>query len=173
MLTDRNAIITVRQTGDAPWRLAVECQRQWLGKPVREISFYCGTYGSGGPGFLGFHVPKGWLILRLWSAADWLTVGGVPLGSHAGKYQGIVPDGLLGTDVRLHMAKFFALPAPITKFEFAGKSGHLVLGRHQIDFAKDPSKRPLWGGNDKPRVLADNEDIQDAWIFSGVPWVEI
>lgn len=57
------------------------------GRRITSWAPYCGTYGMGGPGFLGFELDdapdaderewnqkKDWLILTLWGASEWLII---------------------------------------------------------------------------------------------------
>lgn len=52
---------------------------------------YAGTYGMGGPGFVGFDLKDEWLIFAIWGAADWMRLDGRLLADHAGSKHGREP----------------------------------------------------------------------------------
>jgi hypothetical protein len=47
-----------------------------VGRTVGEICTCAGTYGMGGPGFLGLRLGDEWLIIAIWGAASWVQVDG-------------------------------------------------------------------------------------------------
>ena len=66
-----------------PWKPDPIDPAQVIGKVILEWSPYCGTYGMGGPGFLGFRLRKGqpkWLIISIWGADEWVYACGRSLG---------------------------------------------------------------------------------------------
>jgi len=47
-----------------------------IGRVIEEWKPYVGTYGMGGPGFLGFRFGSDWLTIAIWGAGDWLRLEG-------------------------------------------------------------------------------------------------
>ncbi len=130
-----------------------------------------GTYGMGGPGFFALHLeetvayPAEWLMLCLWSATNWLTVNGVWLAAHLAQHSQQRPlhSYYGGTDTWDDFGPMVENKA-ITKFDVQQDHCHLVVDHSvHIRFDKDPSKRPVWQGTGKPRILGADEHLRDAW----------
>jgi hypothetical protein len=72
------------EKGPVPPTLRKVGIKNLLNRKVFMTKTNLGTYGMGGPGFLGFGLEKTslrpceWLVLRLWGAADWLLYDSKP-----------------------------------------------------------------------------------------------
>ena len=51
-------------------------------REVQELSTILGTYGMGGPGFLGLKMDDEWLVIAIWGASEWVTVDDVLIQDH-------------------------------------------------------------------------------------------
>ena len=49
---------------------------QIVGREIDEWIPYAGTYGMGGPGFLGFRIGDDWMIVAIWGAGHWFRLDG-------------------------------------------------------------------------------------------------
>src|SRR5262245_50378111 len=62
------------------WRFAREPRRflplaaTFRGQRVTDVETGLGSYGMGGPGFLGLRFDRAWIVYRLWAADGWLTL---------------------------------------------------------------------------------------------------
>lgn len=150
-----------------------------VGRRVTEWTDAAGTYGQGGPGFVGFKLedtgrqPEEWLILCLWAADNWLTVNGQWLGAHPNQYNQQRPltsniDGMYWDDF-----KRMVLGQYIRAFDVEEKRCSLMIDRHLVSVDEDPSTRPVFPGSGVPRILASTDNLRDAWIIAPWPWIEI
>lgn len=144
-----------------------------VGRPIVRCSHIVGTYGMGGPGFVGIELDgstRDWLVIAIWSAASWITLDGRLFGAE-------------------HPAQLEDEPAPwrpawITTFGdwanediFDGDSftsievsereliATLRSGR-ELQISDDPSDRPVLAGNGKPRLLEPDDDLREAVFLS-------
>lgn len=49
---------------------------QVIGRVINEFSSHVGTYGMGGPGFVGLRLGNEWLVISIWGAAEWMMSQG-------------------------------------------------------------------------------------------------
>lgn len=59
-----------------------------LMKEIIEWTDHAGSYGMGGPGFLGFCFGKDWMIVAIWGAASWFRFDGRMLVDRSAEKQG-------------------------------------------------------------------------------------
>jgi hypothetical protein len=160
-----------------PVRLADADLTRFRGATVLSTSHMLGSYGMGGPGFLGLRLklPGGrstWVVFTIWAAAEWLTINDDLLAD------GYFPSekeelaltwrfrplssliGLTLTDIRLEH--------DCAELAFSGASERLVLRLH-----RDSSGLPVHRGSKQPKVLAASQDVRDAVIISrrGCLWL--
>lgn len=66
-----------------PWKPEPLDPQQVIGRTILQWCDYCGTYGMGGPGFVGFRLRKAkphWLLVTIWGADQWMYAHGRSLG---------------------------------------------------------------------------------------------
>ena len=129
------------------------------GRNVLEACSYLGSYGMGGPGFLGFHLEKSrnrpdeWLILCLWGACDWVLLDGMKYEDGNDLCEKIA--GSVLSDAKVSDRKF--------KMEF-DKGGKAMM-------LKCDGKRH--GEYEVPCVLAKNASLKDALVVSPEQWLYV
>lgn len=150
-----------------------------LGRKVISFSSSCGTYGQGGPGFVGFKLeangthPEEWLILCLWGAAYWLTVNGRWLGAHPDQYH--IQKPMMSDISGRNWDEFspLVLGSVIDQFDVAEESCEIKIGDACIVLSEDQDSRPPYPGTGLSRELAEEDDLRRAWILASAPWVQI
>lgn len=156
-----NPFPTLRKTG----------VKRIVGRKVVEYSPYEGSYGMGGPGFVGITLdddsinPREKLVLCLWGADDWLLLNGELLADeNSGVSTPKKGDALVGTT--LVEAKILEKSCKL-RFK-KGKKEYI------LELPKDTSKLPVFRGDGTTRILAEKIHLLDAWIVtpqSATPWV--
>ncbi len=139
-----------------------------VGRTVREICTYAGTYGMGGPGFLGLRLDDEWLIIAIWGADSWAQVDGRIVQDYFWDKNGwprpwITDQGDELTGVLVGQ--------PITSFEVAKHSLTVGIGRRTLSISESPEGRPILEGNKQPRSFEDADDLTRAVFLS--PTTEI
>jgi hypothetical protein len=153
-----------------PLRLADVAPEIFQNATVISTSYHLGSYGMGGPGFVGLRLRLSrlrsiWVVFTIWGAAGWLTI------NHDLLEEGYFPDerreltgirkfrplsDLVGstlTDVQLEYDD--------AELTFNGTSSPLVLR-----LQRDSSALPVHRGSKRPKVLALSQDIRDAVVIS-------
>jgi hypothetical protein len=153
-----------------PTRLANADWATFRGAIVKRTSAYLGSYGMGGPGFIGLRLrlPRGhrvWVVFTVWSAAGWLTIGDDLLA------EGYFPDeqqDLVGTrrfrplsDLVGSALMGVRLEHDLAELTFSGAPDSLVLR-----LRRDSTSLPVHRGSKQPKVLAPSQDLRDAIIVS-------
>ncbi|MEW6279720.1 MAG: hypothetical protein AB1758_13920 [Candidatus Eremiobacterota bacterium] len=134
-----------------------------VGRRVLQVTFCAGSYGMGGPGFLGLRLDSGeWLVCTLWGAEDWITVNGQWLGCHPAQYQQQRP---------LHGESWddfapLVLGREIASFACSERACALRVGDALLEITDDPADRPLFFGSREPRQLQPGEDLRQAWVLA-------
>ncbi len=149
-----------------------------IGRKVIEFCPYCGTYGQGGPGFIGFNLevdarqPEEWLILCIWGGACWLTVNKQWLGAHPEQYD--IQRPLVSNFSGQKWDEFSPLVvgATIKRFNVSEKSCDIDIGEANIVLSENPKDRPLYPAG-KLRELMPGDDLRLAWILATAPWVNV
>jgi len=150
-----------------------------VNRSIIEFSAFCGTYGQGGPGFFGLKLaaaneyPEEWLLLIIYGACDWVTVNGEWLEAHPKQYYIKRP---LTSHFSNQMWDDFSpliIGQKIDSLIINKKSMTLMINSVTVSIDEDPSKRPGYPGNNKPRILFPKEDLRDALIIAPWPWVQI
>ena len=149
-----------------------------IGRKVIEFSPSCGTYGQGGPGFVGFNLEADesqsgeWLILCLWGAACWLKVNGQCLGAHPEQYN--IHRPLMSNFSGQKWDEFSpqVVGANIKRFDVSEKSFIVDIGEAHIVLSEDPNDRPLYPVG-KLRDLMPVDDLRQAWKLAIAPWVNV
>lgn len=161
-----------------PLRLVDADASLFRGATVTSTSEYMGSYGMGGPGFVGLRLRlssgrRAWVVFTFWAAAGWLTINDDLLS------EGYLPDEQLelSSSRRLRSLSELVdatladihLDRELAELTFGGSSGPLVLR-----LRRDSSALPVHRGSKQPKVLATSQDIRDAVIISrrGSLWLE-
>jgi len=132
---------------------------------------YAGTYGMGGPGFVGFDLKDEWLIFAIWGAADWMRLDGRLLADHAGSKHGREP-GWISEPEEVWRKLFAGRRFVSFNVERTSLAARLDDGR-TLSISGDPADRPRLEGNRKPREIGPNDDLRRVVFLAPTPeiWV--
>lgn len=144
-----------------------------VGARVVEVSTHLGTYGMGGPGFLGLRLAGGrppeprWIAVTLWAAAGWATLDGdlVEEEFFADEREELGRAGRRFRSVRQALTGATLAAARCTddllalEFEREG-------ARVRLEIRSDGRDVPPWRGNGQPRALTPGESLRDAVVVS-------
>ena len=153
------------------------------GRTVLDVTYTAGSYGMGGYGFLGLKLKASgfrleeWLVCTLWSADNWMTVGGRWLASHPGQYEEQKPLYGYVEFVEQYRERGWAsedwdefkplvLSRDLKKFECERHWCKLSIGKVVVEIETNPSARPIQYGNKMPRALEPGNDLRRAWILA-------
>ena len=143
-----------------------------VGGRVLRVCCQLGSYGMGGPGFVGVKVRGSdasvcWLVVAVWGAAEWLTVDGSPC------CEGYFEDEreLMEKEQGRALPSLLELKGSvIDAIEVNGREFLLDLSAggstHQLRLLADSSSLPVFRGSKEPRIMQQDEDIRDAIIVS-------
>ncbi|MDD3473381.1 MAG: hypothetical protein PHS86_11405 [Syntrophaceae bacterium] len=192
METDTVGVLNLLQSEEVNSRAEPELVQ---GRRILMWSSYCGTYGMGGPGFLGFLLSETeergeeWLILTLWAADEWCIVDGKPIGAPKELYSEWRPycsnyadakwddfSPLLGVGGFGNKKPEVNFNPVLETFRCGPKSCQITISRGEekplvINIHEDPEMRPPWA-NGTPHVLGES-DLRDLWVLANVPNVMI
>jgi len=124
-----------------------------VGSEVRGWTPNAGTYGMGGPGFLGLDLGKHWLVVTLWGAASWIRLD-----------DRLLDDVPRGDD---HVLVGWTITALTVERSWMAID---LDGDHTLRLAHDPDDRPRLAQG-QPRVLGSDDDLRTAVVLS--PTTEI
>ena len=145
---------------------------QVIGREIDKWTPYAGTYGMGGPGFMGFRFESEWLIIAIWGAGNWLDL-----------------DGRLITDMfwqKHHRTKPWEAD-PNSDFDslFVGrKFTSLEIARDSLaasfddgralTLSSDSAARPLFEGNGEARSVGPEDDLRRTIFMAPTSelWIE-
>ena len=151
------------------------------GAVVREVSFNLGTYGMGGPGFLGFLLEgpasqkRRWLVITLWNAAGWATLDGALIA------EALMPDernDALKAGREIREFKSAVLNAILTSAACTDDILTLEFERngivHQFQIRADGRDVLPWRGSGNRKTLEPGESLRDAVVVSqsGYLWTD-
>ena len=138
------------------------------GAVVTRTSAYLGSYGMGGPGFVGIRVrcssgSRIWVVFTIWAAAGWLTLDGA-----------LLEDEYFPDERRDSSKTFFPLSslvgARLDSTRLAPDSAELSFtqsgSRRVLCIQRDSSHLPVHRGSKQPKLLLPTEDLRDAVIVS-------
>jgi len=159
-----------------PFRL-VDHWDAFRGRKVVAVHVCLGSYGMGGPGFLGFRVHtshgRRWMVYRLWSAAEWLLLDGrlVNDGLFPDERQRIAADAqvsvrtLIGCTVDAVTCDEQALCV-----EFRDPGGEV----HVLRLGRSGEGVLPWRGTGGRKVIPDAESLDDVIVVtrSGRLWLD-
>lgn len=170
-----------RPTRRRPPKLFREAGVDPCGGAVIEVSRHLGTYGMGGPGFLGILVEGGgtpgrrWLVVTLWGAAAWATIDGDLVAEELSEAE---RAELAGSGRACRSITECLVGARLVRSACSDEV--LVLGferggaLHRLEIRRDGRDVPPWSGTGEPRALAPEESMRDAVVVSesGYLWTD-
>lgn len=136
----------------------------FLNRKVFYASCHLGSYGMGGPGFLGLGLSKTadrepeFLVLRLWGADNWVHFDGKIIDNHPDQGE------KYGNDKFCETVKDQIL----TSIDMQDKTCVLKIGDHVMEYRLDAKERPPLAGSGALRDLLPDESLLDAWIVCPV-----
>ena len=152
------------------------------GSTVREINFHMGTYGMGGPGFLGFLLEepasrmRRWLVITLWAAAGWATLDGALIAEELTSPDDRAAASAAGYDIRELTPSVLdaTLTAATCADDVLTLEFDLVGTVHRLQIRADGRDVLPWQGSGKRRRLSPGESLRDAVVVSesGYLWTE-
>jgi hypothetical protein len=159
-----------------PLRLRDAGIERCRGREILEWSANLGTYGMGGPGFVGFRLkstdnfPEEWFTLTLWGAGDWLLINDRWLSAHPKYYE--IQEPLysnFGEEQTWDKVTPLVKGAVVESMQIEPTHFMLTLSKEGqkawIQLPQDTERLPRFGGTDQPRIWNDSEEVQDAWAF--------
>lgn len=115
-----------------------------VGRRVEKVSGNLGTYGMGGPGFVGLLLGNEWLVVALWGATEWLHFNGRSLQDQSNSELQLLMVGRTIARLRVDRAAM----------ELTLSDGG------QLRVEADPATRPIWQGTREPRAFAPDDDLR-------------
>lgn len=143
-----------------------------VGGRILKTCCYLGSYGMGGPGFVGLKVRGSavcsfWVVVTVWGASEWLTIDGKPC--REGYFE----------EERRDMENRMGAPLPsllslkgnvIDSIEMDSQHFLATLSAggsvYQLRLLADSSSLPVHRGSKEPKVMEQGEDIRNAIIIS-------
>jgi hypothetical protein len=129
-------------------------------REIEEWTTSAGTYGMGGPGFVGFRAGADWLIIAVWGAGDWLRLDGRLLTDlFWEKHRRGVPwqeDPAVDFDDLFVGRRFSTLEVSRDSVTATLDDGRVLA------LSPDPADRPAFEGNGEARRLAAGDDLRRA-----------
>lgn len=129
-----------------------------IGREIVGWTPHAGTYGMGGPGFVGFDLSGEWLIIAIWGAADWIRFDGRLLGDIFAAKRGR-PMGWDAEPEAARRTLFSGHHFVMFNVERNSLSAALEDGR-KLTISQDPSDRPLLEGNGNRREVGPKDDLR-------------
>ncbi len=143
-----------------------------IDREIDEWIPYAGTYGMGGPGFLGFRLGDDWMIVAIWGAGAWFRLGGRLLEDMFWeKHERSMP---WQADPNLDFGNLF-VGRRFTELEVTRDSVTARLDNGQLlTLSPDPGDRPHWEGSGEPRSVGPNDDLRQTIFLAPTPelWIE-
>jgi hypothetical protein len=129
-----------------------------LGREIEKWTPNAGTYGMGGPGFLGFRFDTEWLIVAIWGAGRWFRLEGRLLADFDAERSGRPApwDPQYGpNDGTPFTGKKFV------EFNLERNSIRAKLNDGRVlELSSNSSDRPPFAGNGKPRLIEKDDDLR-------------
>lgn len=159
-----------------------------IGRTIDNASPYLGSYGMGGPGFIGWHLKANkmwgqeWLVLTMWGAAEWLLVNGrvldcYPFDGWPEKYNTILHRKSTRFSDQAEIIKNLFCGRKIKKFELADRSFKMLLTKQgkcpmTVKLPTDLTKLAPHGSGEI-RTWDTEEKMIDGFILSPTEYISI
>jgi hypothetical protein len=143
-----------------------------LGREIMDWIPHAGTYGMGGPGFLGIHFDMEWLIVAIWGAGNWFRLDGRLLTDLGWEKNGRTApwDVQHGrNDGTPFKGRKFV------EFNLNRQSIRAVMDDGRVlELSSDSSERPPFAGNGQPRSFEGDDDLRRSVFLSPTAelWIE-
>ncbi|MEM7057727.1 MAG: hypothetical protein AAF557_09090 [Pseudomonadota bacterium] len=140
-----------------------------VGCRIDEASSIVGTYGMGGPGFLGFRLDQDWLVIAIWGAGEWTLVNGkLVTDIFHDQYDRPIPwisednDDLSPLIVGQMISDISVEPRSL-RILFSNSA--------LLEIDESPDRRPIMEGSKEPRAFKFDDDLRRAVFLA--PTTEI
>lgn len=156
-----------------------------VGRTIIDCCKYLGSYGMGGPGFFGFKLkaksywPEEWLVLTMWSAAEWLLLDGLwlePSFDHFDADKAFFKEHKTNFSEADKQVKTTFTGLTIAEFKLHRKSFYMTLQDgtriHKLELPSDLKRLPPHG-NDTERKWFAKDKLENAFIVSRTPYINI
>lgn len=152
----------------SPRRLIDLPEEEWRGARVVDSCPGLGSYGMGGPGFLGLKCDLNrrafWIVFTLWAATGWLNLGGRLLeeGLSQEERKAYSKRGISSIEV-IHgsVIESISFTPDLARFRFT-KGGE----GQAIELRRDGTRVPPWRGGGGRKVFLDEESLEDAVVVT-------
>lgn len=144
-----------------------------VGAEIIAISPSLGTYGMGGPGFLGFHIDGGrppgqrWLVITLRSASSWATLDGALVAEGLSEQEKVAAKGsgraVCSLAAQLIGSRLVAAACTDAILMFNFERAGVI---HHFEIRGDGRDVLPWRGSGKTRGLDASESMRDAVVVS-------
>lgn len=140
-----------------------------IGRKVDEVLPYVGTYGMGGPGFLGLRFESEWLVFAIWGAGEWIRVNDILVEDvyfeGYGRPRPWIFDGVDNLSPNI-------IGSEVSSFEISKRSMVMSFSNGMsLSIDESPEGRPIFEGNKQKREFFDDDDLRRAVFLS--PTTEI
>ena len=147
-----------------PPQTLIGSESQFINRRVREVCSNLGSYGTGGPGFLGLRFSNGWIVYRLWGADGWLTLNTKLL------QESLFPEELATYGIEKTASANELIGAILNSIECSTDHYDLTFTKNDSKFClslrRDGTAVPVLRGDGRPRIFADDEELKDAVVVS-------
>ena len=142
---------------------------QILDREVDELTTRAGTYGMGGPGFVGLRLGADWLVVAIWGAAEWMLADGLPIEDTFFAQHGRPEPWITDRSDKLASK---VIGQRIQSIEIDRRSLKLLLSNGlEMIINESAERRPILEGSKEPRAFQEDDDLRRAVFLS--PTIEI
>ena len=151
-----------------PIRIKDTPQEYYCGCTIARTYPYIGSYGMGGPGFLGLKCRKNhqsfWIVFILWASDGWLTLDGNLIDSGLFGEEKILYQkrGILPIDT-IHGGKLLSVLFTECNVMLNIQKNGIT---HVIELRRDGTTVPPWRGSGEKKTFRSDESLEDSIILS-------
>ena len=151
-----------------PARLVDVPKDEWVDARIRASCIYIGSYGMGGPGFVGLKCHGGakrfWIVFTLWGAAGWLTLDGK-----------LLDEGLIGDEKKTYAQRGVVslkevYGGTIQGMNVTADTLTLEIAQsdrtHILQLRRDGTTVPPFRGTGGKKTFGKDDRLEDAVILS-------